>query len=120
MRILIKIVFVIFIAKGFDCIGRVCDNCCDCLKDKKEDKKEDADKKEDENKDEEKDENNDEKEKMEYEEIKEDENIKIKSLVNNTWYNSKENKPVLKIFKKKDSNDLPFKDNGDKILINLP
>ena len=32
MRILIRIVFIIFIANGIDCLGRVCDNCCDCIK----------------------------------------------------------------------------------------
>ena len=36
MRILIRIVFVIFIANGIDCLGEVCDNCCDCFKDKDE------------------------------------------------------------------------------------
>ena len=38
MRMLIRIVFVIFIANGIDCLGsdNCCDNCCDCLKDKKE------------------------------------------------------------------------------------
>ena len=30
MGILIRIVFVIFIANGVDCLGSVCDNCCDC------------------------------------------------------------------------------------------
>ena len=29
MRTLIRIVFVIFIANGIDCLGGVCDNCCD-------------------------------------------------------------------------------------------
>ena len=32
MRILIRIVFVIFIANGIDCFGGVCDNCCDYFK----------------------------------------------------------------------------------------
>ena len=40
MRMLIRIVFVIFIAKGIDCLGGVCDNCCDnycdCFKEKDE------------------------------------------------------------------------------------
>ena len=35
MRMLIRIVFVIFIANGIDCLGGVCDNCCDCFKEKK-------------------------------------------------------------------------------------
>ena len=30
MRMLIRIVFVIFIANGIDCLGGVCDDCCDC------------------------------------------------------------------------------------------
>ena len=94
MRILIRIVFVIFIANGIDCFGKVCDNCCDCFKDK------------------------DENEKIEeYEEIKEDENNTAKSLVNNIWYNAKKGNIVLKIFKKKDDNDI--QDNGDKISIKL-
>ena len=66
MKTLIRIVFVIFIANGIDCLGGVCDNCCDCFncfKDK------------------------DENEKIEeYEEIKEDENNTAKSLVNKGWY----------------------------------
>ena len=53
MRILIRIVFVIFIAKGIYCLGGVCDNCCNCLKDKKEDEKKEEEKKDDENNDEE-------------------------------------------------------------------
>ena len=35
MRMLIRIVFVIFIAKGIDCLGGICDDFCgcrDCLK----------------------------------------------------------------------------------------
>ena len=32
---LIRIVFVIYIANGIDCLGRACDNCCDCFKEKK-------------------------------------------------------------------------------------
>ena len=36
MRMLIRIVFVIFIAKGIDCLGKVCDNCCDCFKEEDE------------------------------------------------------------------------------------
>ena len=36
MKTLIRIVFVIFIANGIDCLGGVCDNCCDCFKDKDE------------------------------------------------------------------------------------
>ena len=36
MKMLIRIVFVIFIAKGIDCLGCVCDDFCNCLKDKKE------------------------------------------------------------------------------------
>ena len=36
MRILIRIVFVIFIANWIDCLRRVCDDCCDCFKEKDE------------------------------------------------------------------------------------
>ena len=39
MRMLIRIVFVIFIAKGIDCLGGVCDDFCGCLKEKEEKKK---------------------------------------------------------------------------------
>ena len=112
MRMLIRIVFVIFIAKGIDCLGGVCDDCCDCFKEKKEEEK----------KGENNDENND-KEIKEYEEIKEDENNTAKSLVNDNWYKAKEenkeNNLVLKIFKKKDDNAFQSKENGDKISIKL-
>ena len=36
MRMLIRIVFIIFIVNEIDCLGGVCDDCCDCFKDKKE------------------------------------------------------------------------------------
>ena len=128
MRMLIRIVFVIFIANEIDCLGGVCNDCCDCRdclkkkgyeeieKQKEEEEGEGGEEKKEEEKEEEE---KEEEEKEEYEEIEEDENIKIKSLVNNTWYNAKENKPVLKIFKKKDDNAFPSKDNGDKISIKL-
>ena len=103
MRILIRIVFIIFITNRIDCLGGVCDDCCECLK---EDEKKEEEKK---------DENNDEKEIEEYEEIEEDEINTAKSLVNNAWYSYKEKDLVLKIFKKKDDNDI--QDNGDKISI---
>ena len=97
-KTLIRIVFMIFIANGIDCLGGICDNCCDCFncfKDK------------------------DENEKIEeYEEIKEDENNTAKSLVNKGWYESKKNL-VLKIFKKKADIAFSSKDNGDKISIKL-
>ena len=123
MRMLIRIVFVIFIANRIDCLGSVCDNCCDCLKDKKEEEKKDEEKKDDKNNDEEKeDEKKDEEKKdekiMEYEEINEEEDNAAESLVNKDWYSGK-NKVVLKIFKKKYDNDFPSKYNGDKISIKL-
>ena len=94
MRMLIRILFVIFIANVIDCFGSVCDNCCDnccdCFK-----------------------------EKDEYEEIKEDKNITAKSLVNDDWYYTKKNNLVLKIFKKKDDDFFPSKNNGDKISFKL-
>ena len=31
MKMLIRIVFVIFIANRIDCLGGVCDNWCDCF-----------------------------------------------------------------------------------------
>ena len=31
MKTLIRIVFVIFITNGIDCLGGVCDDCCDCF-----------------------------------------------------------------------------------------
>ena len=89
MKTLIRVVFVIFIANGIDCLGKDCDNCCDCC---------DCLKKKDENED--KDENE---EIEEYEEIKEDENNTAKSLVNIGWYESKKENLVLKIFKKKEN-----------------
>ena len=95
MKTLIRIVFVIFIANEIDCLGGVCDDCCDCFKGVIK----------------------------EYEEIKEDENNTAKSLVSDDWFkakeNNKENNLVLKIFKKKDDDAFPSKENGDKISIKL-
>ena len=95
MRMLIRIVFIIFIANEIDCLGGVCDDCCDCFKGVIK----------------------------EYEEIKEDENNTAKSLVSDDWFkakeNNKENNLVLKIFKKKDDDAFPSKENGDKISIKL-
>ena len=116
MRTLIKIVFVIFIAKGIDCLGCVCDDFCNCLKDKKEDEKKEEEKKDDKNNDEEINKNE---EIEKYEEIKEDENITAKSLVNNIWYESKKENLVLKIFKKKEDKAFTSTENGDKISIKL-
>ena len=96
MRILIRMVFVIFIANGIDCLGGVCDNCCDCLKEKE--KKEEKEK--------------------EDEEINEDENIAAESLINKDWYNAKKENLVLKIFKKED-NVFTSTENGDKISFEL-
>ena len=91
MRTLIRIVFVIFIAKGIDCLGGICDNCCECFKEKEKNKKK---------------------------EIKEDENIAAKSLVNDNWYNAKKENLVLMIFKKEEDNDIfTSTENGDKISI---
>ena len=135
MKTLIRIVFVIFIANDIDCRGGVCKDCCDCLKkkDENEEIKEyekiggegeegEDEKEEEENEEENNDENND-KEIKEYEEIKEDENNTAKSLVSDDWFkakeNNKENNLVLKIFKKKDDDAFPSKENGDKISIKL-
>ena len=71
MKTLIRIVFIIFIANGIDCLGSVCDNCCDCLKDKKEE-----------------------------DEIKGKKNNTGISLVNHNWYQSKKKDLVLRIFEK--------------------
>ena len=90
MRMLIRIVFVIFIAKGIDCLGGVCDDFCgcrDCLKKKeekekkekednennKENNKENDEDKKEENNEEKNDENNEEKKENEKENEKEDE-----------------------------------------------
>ena len=71
MKTLIRIVFIIFIANGIDCLGSVCDNCCDCLKDKKEE-----------------------------DEKKGKKNNTGISLVNHNWYQSKKKDLVLRIFEK--------------------
>ena len=105
MRILIRIVFIIFIANGIDCLGSVCDNCCECFKIKEYEEIEGN-----------KEKNKNEKIK-EYEEIKKDENITAESLVNIGWYESKKENLVLKIFKKKENKAFQSKENGDKILI---
>ena len=92
MRILIRIVFIIFIANGIDCLGD--NNCCNCFKEKDEETKE-------------------------YEEIEGEGNITAESLINKDWIKTKENNPVLKIFKKKDNGLSPSEGNGDKISIKL-
>ena len=69
MKTLIRVVFVFFIANEIDCLGGVCDDCCDCFKEGIK----------------------------EYEEIKENEKITAKSLVNDNWFSGKKNL-VLKIF----------------------
>ena len=92
MKMLIRIVFVIFIANGIDCFGSVCDDCCDCFKEC--DNCCDYFKEKDEN-----------------------EEIAI-SLVANLWYNSKKNNLVLKIFEKEENgNVFTSTDNKYKILI---
>ena len=90
MRTLIRIVFAIFIAKGIDCLGGICDDFCgcrDCLKKKeekekkekednennKENNKENDEDKKEENNEEKNDENNEEKKENEKENEKEDE-----------------------------------------------
>ena len=148
MRMLIRIVFAIFIAKGIDCLGGVCDDFCGCLKEKeekekkekednennKENNKENDEDKKEENNEEKNDENNEEKKEnekenekedekkdegiMEYEEIKDEGNNTAISLVNYDWFIGKK-KPVLKIFKKKNNEDFQSKYNGDKISIKL-
>ena len=90
MKMLIRMVFAIFIAKGIDCLGCVCDDFCgcrDCLK------------------------------KKEYEEIEGDENNPAKELVNKDWFKAKKNKPVLKIFIKEENG--VFKDNENKVSFKL-
>ena len=100
MKTLIRIVFIIFIAKGFDSLGGVCDDCCECLKE--DEKKED-----------------DKKEEIKENEKKEDENITAESLVNGVWFNNKTGL-VLKIFKKKENDNIfTSTENGDKISIKL-
>ena len=49
-------------------------------------------------------------------EKEEEEEITIESLANDAWYKAKENKPILKIFKKED-NIFTSTENGDKISI---
>ena len=73
MKTLIRIVFVIFIANGIDCLGGVCDDCCDCLKIK------------------------------EYEEINEEGNTAPKSLVNANWCNAKKDLVLKIFKKKDDN-----------------
>ena len=89
MRMLIRIVFVIFIANGVDCLGGVCDNCCDCLKDKKEE-----------------------------DEIKGKKNNTGISLVNHSWYQSKKNL-VLRIFEKEKEKDNVFTSTGSENKISI-
>ena len=91
MRILIRIVFVIFIANGIDCLGS--DICC--IHTKYENISKEGN-------------------------IIKDENIIAESLVNKDWFNAKKDNPVLKIFKKEDDNDIfTSTENEDKISIKL-
>ena len=79
MRILIRMVFVIFIANRIDCLGGVRDNCCDCCCDCCK--------------------INEYKGINEYEEIKnENENITAESLVNKDWFEAKKKKSCAKDF----------------------
>ena len=99
MRILIRMVFAIFIANGIDCLGVVRDNCCDCCCDCCK--------------------INEYKGINEYEEIKnENENITAESLVNKDWFEAKKENLVLKIFKKEDDNFFISTDYENKISIN--
>ena len=92
MKTLIRIVFIIFIANGIDCLGGVCDNCCDCLKDKKEE-----------------------------DEIKGKKNNTGISLVNHNWYQSKKKDLVLRIFEKEKEkeNDNVFTSTGNENKISI-
>ena len=98
MKILIRIVFAIFIVNVIDCLGD--NNCCNFPKYKNISKGE----------------NNTKKVK-----ITKKGNISPIVLVNVNWYNAKENKPILKIFEKEDDNGNVFisKDNKYKISIEL-
>ena len=77
MKTLIRIVFIIFIAKGIDCLGS--NNYCS---------------------------------------FPEYENITAESLVNDDWYNAKEDL-ILKIFEKNNNDVFTSKGNEDKILFKL-
>ena len=91
MRILIRIVFVIFIVNGIDCLGS---NIC-CIPHKYENISKEGN-------------------------IIKDENNIAESLVNKDWFNAKKDNPVLKIFKKEDDNDIfTSTENEDKISIKL-
>ena len=106
MRMLIRIVFVIFIANRIDCLGSVCDNCCDCFKG--------GIKEDEEIKENEKIGGEGEEEKKE-DEKKEDENITAESLVNGFWLDNKKGL-VLKIFKK---NSNIFTSTGNEGIISF-
>ena len=110
MRMLIRIVFVIFIANRIDCLGSVCDNCCDCFKG--------GIKEDEEIKENEKIGGEGEEEKKE-DEKKEDENITAESLVNGFWLDNKKGL-VLMIFKKeKNDNVFTSTENGNEFSFKL-
>lgn len=120
MKILIRIVLVIFITNGIDCRGSICDDCCDYFKGKNKEKEE-YDRKLEEEKINEK---INEKiisvdEIKGFEEIEGDGNFEDGSLVSKNWYKNNVNNPILKIFRKKNSNTELSTENEDKILINL-
>ena len=105
MRMLIRIVFVIFIANRIDCLGSVCDNCCDCFKG--------GIKEDEEIKENEKIGGEGEEEK------KEDENITAESLVNGFWLDNKKGL-ILMIFKKeKNDNVFTSTENGNEFSFKL-
>ena len=131
MKILIRIVLVIFITNGIDCRGSICDDCCDCLKNKKEgeiiqdyEKMQIVLKKKNEEINEEKNEEiNKEIISVDdikgFEEIEGEGNFEDGSLISKNWYKNNVNNPILKIFRKKNSNTGLYTENEDEILINL-
>ena len=103
MRMLIRIVFIIFIANGIDCFGS--DICCNFPKDENISKEGNITKDENITKD---------------KNIIKNENITAESLVNTDWYNAKKNNLVLMIFEKEDDNCIfTSEGNEDKISFKL-
>ena len=110
MRMLIRIVFVIFIANRIDCLGSVCDNCCDCFKG--------GIKEDEEIKENEKIGGEGEEEKKE-DEKKEDENITAESLVNGFWLDNKKGLVIMIFKKEKNDNVFTSTENGNEFSFKL-
>lgn len=95
VRILIRIIFVIFIANGVNCLGSICDdfdNCCECC---------------------------DFSQIKEFEEVGDYSQIEIIDFVNADWLDNIPKEHIIKIFKKKEANSISSTVRKNNISIKL-